>query len=100
MEDRWALAIRAPAPPKQGVVHARWGSDMAIEPLPVDALSNLHQCRQRIIGALAQREERPSPKELTGFGHELFSFLFRVDLKKLYGRVAPAPSHTHVQIRT
>lgn len=67
---------------------ARRGSDTAIERIPADAaLKKLADFGRHIGRAVTGNDIRPTATELTGFGNELFKYLFRGELKRLYDRL-------------
>ena len=67
---------------------ARRGADTAIEHMPVDAALAKLADFGRVLGrAVAGNGNRPTATELVRFGNDLFNYLFRGDLKRLYDRL-------------
>jgi hypothetical protein len=72
---------------KHAVVFARRGSDFAVAELPTGTeLKKLLAFRDNIFAVLFQNKPKPSGKELTEFGHSLFNYIFRDDVKTLYDK--------------
>lgn len=74
---------------KKATVFARYGSDIALEILPMGApLKALAAFRDRINSSLLQSQTRPTRKELTKFGNSLFNYIIRGNIQRLYNRLS------------
>jgi hypothetical protein len=70
------------------IVLARRGDDTAIEHLSIDARLNSLASFGCLLGkVLTGNGQRPSAKELTTFGKDLFDILFQGSLRTLYNRL-------------
>ena len=70
------------------VALGRCNGDLAIEEIPLDKeCGALVAYRDRLDGVILGKSERPSPKELREFGERIFNWLFRGELRTLYGHV-------------
>ena len=87
MNDDMTLFILDSANPKQAVVLARHGVNMAIEPLPCDELAELLEFRDRIDQAMRGNQKRPTSKDLAAYGERLFRFAIRGDVQDLYSKL-------------
>jgi hypothetical protein len=67
---------------------ARTTLDLAVADLPFGReVKHLTAFRGRIDRALRGREDSPTPDEFTDFGHRLFRFCIRDDIKALYDKL-------------
>ena len=74
------------------VVCARSALDLAVANVPCGKeLDQLTAFRQRIDQALRRKVDAPTPAELREFGHRLFRFTIRDELKSVYDRLPPTP---------
>ena len=94
--DNLEIAILGSEAKKPAVIFARCGSDVAVESLPVGAqLNGLLAFRDRVDKALHATQDRPAETELTAFGNELFGYVIRGDIQKIYSRL---PTDTLVRV--
>lgn len=71
-----------------GAVWARSDGDIAIARLPFDAeFQRLDDFCTTIREVLLRNKQRPAKQALTGFGHKLFEFVMRDEVRKLYERL-------------
>jgi len=76
------------SPKTPSIVFARCESDVAVAILPLGrALNDLLDYKDLINRVLLENGVRPSKNELTKFGHGLFSYVIRGDVKRLYDRL-------------
>lgn len=86
--DTLELAILSPDPSGAALVLARYGSDVAIANLPTgDEVKSFAAFRDRVNLVLLMNQPRPKSSELTEFGHALFKYIVRDDVKLLYDRL-------------
>lgn len=98
--DTLELAILSPDPSGAALVLARYGSDVAIANLPSgDELKSFAAFRDRVNLVLLMNQPRPKSSELTEFGHALFKYIVRDDVKSLYDRL-PSGALIRIHILT
>src|SRR5260370_17508121 len=92
MSDTLDLAILNAGPKRAAIALARYGSDVAIASLPSGKeLRALADFRDRINQVLLLNQKRPTSIELSTFGKNLFSYIIRDDVKRLYDRFPSDP---------
>lgn len=97
MSEILDLAILDSGNLAQVTVMARSGSDLALARLECEPMiSNLTMFRQTIDRALLGREKRPERKALTQFGEQLFNFIVRDDVARLYDRLPNSHVRLHI----
>lgn len=100
MADTLDLVILSPGAQKATIALARYGSDIAIADLPSGKeLKALMGFRDRISQVLLLNMPRPTKNELTKFGQALFKYIFRGEVKRLYGQL-PLSTLTRIHILT
>lgn len=88
MADTLDIAILNAGANRSAIVYARCEADIAIADLPSGkALKDLLAFRERIHQVLLLSQKRPTKAELTSFGHALFNYIVRGDVKRLYDRL-------------
>lgn len=98
--DTLDLVILSPGAQKATIALARYGSDIAIADLPSGKeLKALMGFRDRINQVLLLNMPRPTKNELTKFGQALFTYIFRGEVKRLYGQL-PLTTLTRIHILT
>ena|GEM_PF-3338253 len=97
--DTLELAILSPSSEGPALVFARYGSDVAIAKLPSEELKAFAAFRDRINTVLLMNLERPKESELNQFGYDLFNYIVRDDIKRLYHRL-PGGTLTRIHILT
>lgn len=97
MNDVLELTILDSSSENFALAIARRGCDMAIRQIPLDgAFTKIAGFNQRIVNVLKGVEpERPEPDEILKFGINLFKFVFKDDLERLYNRLP----ETHVSVK-
>ena len=88
MQDTLEIAILGAEPKKNAVVLARFGTDMAIESLPVGIdLDALMSFRDHVDQALHSLKERPPRTDLKDFGNNLFKYVMRGGVQRIYDKL-------------
>jgi len=88
MQDTLEIAILGAEPKKNAVVLARCGSNMAIESLPIGPdLDALTSFSDHVDKALRSLEERPAETDLKIFGNNLFKYVMRGEVFRIYDHV-------------
>jgi hypothetical protein len=96
MEDYFDLSILDTGDPSRAIAVARSGCDLAIEALSCLPLKTLIAFRSRLMNAAGGVDKRPTISNLQDFGHDLFDFLVRADVQRIYTRLPN--SHIRFQI--
>ncbi|HEV7667549.1 MAG TPA: CHAT domain-containing protein [Thermoanaerobaculia bacterium] len=82
----------------RAVVLGRWGSDVAIGRLAIDAtsLGDLESFRDRLDRALRGAADPPPFEDLKGLGNRLFEYAIRDDLRSLYDNLPESLTRIHL----
>jgi len=99
MSDCLDLTILQTQSSDHAIAVARYGVDLAIEPLNCSDLGNLYSFRDKISATASSGGTglRPTPAELVNFGKELFAFSVTGRIKTVYDRLN-ANSHVRIQL--
>jgi hypothetical protein len=98
--DTLELAILSSSSRGSALVFARYGSDVALAKLPSgEELKSFAAFRDRVNTVLLMNQQRPTEAELTQFGFDLFNYIVRDDIKRLYNRL-PSGTLTRIHILT
>lgn len=91
---------KKPDAKKPAIVYARCESDVAVSSLPFGPeLKELIAFKDKINEVLLKNLQRPRESDLTAFGHKLFNYIIRDDVKRLYGRL-PLDKRVRIHIMT
>ena len=96
MCDEFDLMVLDSASQSRAVAVARYGADIAIQPLCCSQLRTLLNFRHEIESAILGQRDRPSPQDLKVYGCQLFNFLFVGEIKRLYDRLPTKHIRLHV----
>ncbi|MEP6622354.1 MAG: CHAT domain-containing protein [bacterium] len=85
IEPGLELSILDSATPDNVIAHARCGSDIAVARIKLDASwSRLQKFRDTLDRGLRGDAERPASKDVDRFGRDLFDFVMKGDVGRLY----------------
>ena len=88
MPEPLDIAILNAGAKRPAIVYARYDMDAALAEWPFgNELKTLMNFRDRVHASLLQNNPRPQKTELTQFGHDLFNYMVRADVRRLYDRM-------------